>query len=71
MEGKVEYEDLNVEFGESMNNPGSLFLYTEEEKEFRLKMRKWAKDNILPVDAEIERIGNVDLDKSFEICLDI
>ena len=70
MEGKVEFEDLNIEFGESIT-PGSLYLYTDEENEFRLKMRKWAKDNILPVDAEIERVGNVDLYAAFDMCVEI
>ncbi|MHA1377124.1 MAG: acyl-CoA dehydrogenase family protein [Candidatus Helarchaeota archaeon] len=70
MEGKVNFEDLKVDYGESIT-PGSLFLYTEEENEFRLKMRKWAKDNILPVDAKIEREGNIDLDAGFKICLEI
>ncbi|MFX0132381.1 MAG: acyl-CoA dehydrogenase family protein [Candidatus Hodarchaeota archaeon] len=71
MEGKVNFEDLNVEYGESVNNPGSLFLYNDEENEFRLKMRQWAKENILPVDAEIERVGNVDLNTAFNMCVDI
>lgn len=64
MEGIINFEDLNVEYGESMT-PGSLFLYTDEENKFRLKMRQWAKDNVLPYADEIER------ENSFDLCLDI
>jgi len=59
----IKYEDLNVELGESMF-PGSLYLYTEEENEFRVQLRKFIKDQIAPLAPKIEK------DYDFESCLE-
>jgi len=59
----IKYEDLNVELGESMF-PGSLYLYTEDENEFRIKLREFIKDQIAPLAPKIEK------DYDFEPCLE-
>jgi len=59
----IRYEDLNHQYGESLF-PGSLFLYTEEENEFRRKLQKFIMDEIAPLAPEIEKKA------SFELCLE-
>ncbi|TFG04271.1 MAG: acyl-CoA dehydrogenase [Promethearchaeota archaeon] len=59
----ITYEDLNHEIGESMF-PGSLYLYTKEENEFRMRLREFTKKEISPLVSEIEREAN------FELCLE-
>ncbi len=59
----IKYEDLNVELGESMF-PGSLYPYTKEENDFRIKLRKFIKENIAPLSPKIEK------DYDFELCLE-
>ena len=59
----INYEDLNHEIGESMFR-GSLYLYNDEENEFRLKLRQFIKDEIAPLVPQIES------ESSFELCLE-
>ncbi|MHA1264805.1 MAG: acyl-CoA dehydrogenase family protein [Candidatus Helarchaeota archaeon] len=59
-EGHISFEDLNLQFGESMT-PGSLFMFTEEENEFRIDIRNFAKKEIAPLVERIDREDNVDL----------
>ncbi|OLS14446.1 MAG: acyl-CoA dehydrogenase domain-containing protein [Promethearchaeota archaeon CR_4] len=56
----ITYEDLGVQLGESMF-PGSHFLYTEEERTFRLNFRKFLLDNIASLAPQIEREYNWDI----------
>jgi len=63
----IKFEDLKLEYGESFF-PGSGFPYTDEENEFRLKIRKFAKDEILPLAPKIER--EPDLYKAFDLCIE-
>ena len=58
----IKYEDLNVELGESMF-PGSLFLYTKEENDFRVELRQFIQEKINPLIFQIEKEAN------FELCL--
>lgn len=57
----ITYEDLGVQVGESMF-PGSLFLYTEEERAFRIQFRKFLLDQIAPLAPKIEK------DYSWDLC---
>ena len=59
-EGHISFEDLNVQYGESMT-PGSLFLFSEEENEFRMEIREFAKNEIDPLVERIDREDNVEL----------
>jgi alkylation response protein AidB-like acyl-CoA dehydrogenase len=59
----ITYEDLKHEIGESMF-PGSLYLYSKEENEFRFKLRKFTQDEIAPLVSRIEKEAN------FELCLE-
>jgi isovaleryl-CoA dehydrogenase len=59
----ITNESLNVRPGESLF-PGSLFLYTEEEREFRQDLQKFLQDEIAPIAPDIERLD------SFDLCLD-
>ncbi|MHA1279205.1 MAG: acyl-CoA dehydrogenase family protein [Candidatus Helarchaeota archaeon] len=59
----ITYEDLNHEIGESMF-PGSLYLYTAEENDFRIKLRKFIQDKISPLVPQIEKKA------SFDLCLE-
>ncbi|NVM29854.1 MAG: acyl-CoA dehydrogenase family protein [Candidatus Helarchaeota archaeon] len=59
-EGHISFEDLNLEYGESMT-PGSLFMFTEEENEFRMEIRKFAREEIDPLVERIDREDNVEL----------
>ncbi|MFB0561181.1 MAG: acyl-CoA dehydrogenase family protein [Candidatus Lokiarchaeia archaeon] len=59
-EGHIPFEELNVDFGYSTFE-GSLFLYTEEENEFRMEFRKFVKDELEPVTERIEREENFEL----------
>src|SRR5271157_1041917 len=59
----ITYESLNVRPGESMF-PGSLFLYTEEEREFRQNLQNFLQDEIAPLCPDIER------DNNFDLCLE-
>jgi alkylation response protein AidB-like acyl-CoA dehydrogenase len=59
-EGHVSLEDLDWQFGSSTGK-GSLFLYSEEENEFRQSFRKYVVDEALPHVEEIERTGSFDL----------
>ena len=60
MEGHVHFEDLNMEFGYSCM-PDRLYFYTKEENDFRMEVRKWCKDNVLPVAEKIDRERNKEL----------
>ncbi|MHA1310672.1 MAG: acyl-CoA dehydrogenase family protein [Candidatus Helarchaeota archaeon] len=59
----IRYEDLDHVYGESMF-PGSLFLYTKEENEFRTNLRNFIMDEIAPLVPEIEEKA------SFDLCLE-
>jgi len=59
----ITYEDLKHEMGESMF-PGSLYSYTDEENEFRFKLRSFIHDEIAPLIPEIEK------EASFDLCLE-
>jgi alkylation response protein AidB-like acyl-CoA dehydrogenase len=59
-DGHINFEDLNFQYGESMT-PGSLFMFTEEENEFRQEIREYAKNEIDPYVAQIDREHNVEL----------
>ena len=60
MEGHVHFEDLNIEFGYSCM-PDRLYYYTKEENDFRMEVREWCKDNVLPVAEKIDRNRDKDL----------
>lgn len=59
-EGHISFQDLNIKQGYS-TTPGSLFLYTKEENEFREKFREYVAKNITPNVERIERENNADL----------
>jgi len=59
-EGHISFEDLNIQYGESMT-PGSLSLFSEEEKKFRMEIREFAKKEIDPFVEQIDREHNVEL----------
>ncbi len=59
-EGHISFEDLNLQYGESMSN-GSLFMFSEEENEFRMEIREFAKNEIDPLVDQIDRENNVEL----------
>jgi alkylation response protein AidB-like acyl-CoA dehydrogenase len=62
-EGHISFEDLNLQFGQSMT-PGSLFMFSEEENNFRTEIRHFAKAEIDPVVERIDREDNVQLTMS-------
>ncbi len=59
-EGHISFEDLNLQYGESMS-PGSLFMFTDDENEFRMEIREFAKKEIDPLVDRIDRENNVEL----------
>jgi len=59
-EGHVSFSDLNLTYGESMT-PGSLFMFNKEENEFRMEIRKFAREEIDPLVERIDREDNVEL----------
>ena len=59
-DGHINFEDLNFQYGESMT-PGSLFMFTDEENEFRQEIREYAKKEVDPFVAQIDREHNVEL----------
>ncbi len=60
MEGQVQFEDLNLEYGYTCM-PDRLHYFSKEENDFRMEVRKWCKDNIEPVATKIDRERNKDL----------
>jgi butyryl-CoA dehydrogenase len=54
MEGHVCFEDLNMEYGFSCM-PERLNYFTKEENDFRMEVRQWCKDNVLPVIEKIDQ----------------
>jgi len=54
MEGHVYFEDLDLEFGYSCM-PDRLHYYMKEENDFRMEVRQWCKENVLPVAEKIDR----------------
>ncbi|UCD02031.1 MAG: acyl-CoA/acyl-ACP dehydrogenase [Promethearchaeota archaeon] len=60
MEGHINFEDLELEFGYSCM-PDRLHYYNKEENAFRMEVRKWCKDNIEPVADKIDKERNQDL----------
>ncbi|TFG26962.1 MAG: acyl-CoA dehydrogenase [Promethearchaeota archaeon] len=54
MEGHVHFEDLSLDFGYSCM-PDRLHFYTKEENDFRMEVRQWCKENVLPVAEKIDR----------------
>ena len=54
--GFITYEDLDHKIGEAMF-PGSLYMYTDEENKFRADLRKFIKDEIVPLVPQIEKEG--------------
>ncbi|MHA1230762.1 MAG: acyl-CoA dehydrogenase family protein [Candidatus Helarchaeota archaeon] len=56
----IRYEDLKHQYGESLF-PGSLFLYTDEENEFRKELREFILNEIAPLVPQIEKEANFDL----------
>jgi len=59
-EGHIGFEDLNVEFGYSLDE-GSLHFFTEEENRFRVEFRDFVKREVLPLADRIDREKNFDL----------
>jgi alkylation response protein AidB-like acyl-CoA dehydrogenase len=59
-EGHISFEDLNLTYGESMTK-GSLFMFSEEENDFRKEIREYAKKEIDPFVEQIDREDNVEL----------
>ncbi len=59
-EGHICFEDLNLVYGQSMS-PGSLLLFSEEENNFRMEIRKFAKTDVDPLVEQIDRENNVQL----------
>ena len=59
-EGHISFEDLQLQFGQSMT-PGSLFMFTEEENQFRTRIRTFARKEIYPLVERIDREDNVEL----------
>jgi len=62
MNGHISFDDLNLEYGYSAM-PDRLHYYTKEENEFRIEVRRWCKNNILPVVEKIDR----DRDKALAV----
>ena len=62
MNGHICFDDLNLEYGYSAM-PDRLHYYTKEENEFRIEVRRWCKNNILPVVEKIDR----DRDKALAV----
>ncbi|MBY8984549.1 MAG: acyl-CoA/acyl-ACP dehydrogenase [Candidatus Lokiarchaeota archaeon] len=60
MEGQIDFEDLNLEYGYSCT-PDRLHYYSEEENDFRMEVRKWCKENIEPVSDKIDKERNTKL----------
>ncbi len=60
MEGHVHFEDLNIEYGYSCM-PKRLHYYSNEENDFRMKVRKWCKENVEPVAVKIDKERNKEL----------
>ena len=54
MEGHVHFEDLDLEFGYTCM-PDRLYYYTKEENDFRMEVRQWCKENVLPFAEKIDR----------------
>ena len=54
-DGHINFEDLNFQYGESMT-PGSLFMFSDEENEFRQEIREYAKNEIDPYVVQIDRL---------------
>ena len=63
----VKFEDLKLEHGESFFE-GTAFSYTDEENKFRKEIRKFAKEEILPLAPKIERAGT--LNEAFDLCFE-
>jgi alkylation response protein AidB-like acyl-CoA dehydrogenase len=59
-EGHISFDDLNLQYGESMTS-GSLFMFSEEENEFRREIQEFAKKEIDPLVEKIDRENNVEL----------
>ncbi|NVM52769.1 MAG: acyl-CoA/acyl-ACP dehydrogenase [Candidatus Helarchaeota archaeon] len=59
-EGHISFEDLNLQFGQSMT-AGSLYMFNEDENEFRMEIRDFAKKEIDPLVERIDREDNVEL----------
>jgi butyryl-CoA dehydrogenase len=60
LEGHVHFEDLKLEYGYSCM-PERLPYYSKEENDFRMEVRKWCKENVLPVAERIDREDNKEL----------
>ncbi|MHA2009392.1 MAG: acyl-CoA dehydrogenase family protein [Promethearchaeota archaeon] len=59
-DGHINFEDLNFKYGESMS-PGSLYMFTDEENKFREEIKDYAKKEIDPYVAQIDREHNVEM----------
>jgi len=57
LEGHINFEDLNFEYGYSCM-ADRLHFYTKEENEFRMEVREWCKKNVEPVVEKIDRERN-------------
>ncbi|MFO7796088.1 MAG: hypothetical protein ACQERB_04365 [Promethearchaeati archaeon] len=57
MEGQINFEDLDLEFGFSCM-PERLHYFNKEENEFRMEVRKWCKENVAPVLERIHKATN-------------
>ncbi len=63
VEGQVQFEDLDLEYGYScMSN--RLHYFTKEENNFRMEVREWCKDNVEPV------IQKIDQDRDKELAVE-
>ena len=62
MDGHVHFEDLDLEYGYSAM-PDRLHYYTKEENDFRMEVRQWCKEHVLPVAEKIDR----DRDKALAV----
>lgn len=60
LEGHINFEDLNFEYGYSCM-PDRLHFYTKEENEFRMEVREWCKKHVEPVVEKIDRERNKEL----------
>jgi len=60
LEGHINFEDLNFEYGYSCM-PNRLHFYTKEENEFRMEVREWCKKHVEPVVEKIDRERNKEL----------
>ncbi|MFX1452346.1 MAG: acyl-CoA dehydrogenase family protein [Promethearchaeota archaeon] len=54
MGGHVHFEDLDMEFGYSCM-PNRLHFYSKEENDFRMEVREWCRENVLPVAEKRDR----------------